>query len=232
MTRILDKSPYRISLMFDEISAKYDILNHLISLGMDIYWRRKILEGINKYANKKDKILDLASGTGDMTRELLSLNPDIIFSFDISEKMLEIQKKKIKDDRVLFKVVNSDNLPLESDSIDILTICFGVRNFKELSIVFKEIRRVLKPDGCLIILEMFGNLKDNYIFKFYFNSLIPFIGRLISKSNYAYEYLKDSVNSFYSDKDFTEIANKNGFKIINSDNNIIGFVKTLYFSAK
>lgn len=232
MTRVLDKSPYRISLMFDEISAKYDILNHLISLGMDIYWRRKILEGINKYANKKDKILDLASGTGDMTRELLNLNPDIIFSFDISEKMLEIQKEKIKDDRVLFKVVNSDNLPLESDSIDILTICFGVRNFKELNIVFKEIRRVLKPDGCLIILEMFGNLKDNYIFKLYFNFLIPFIGRLISKSNYAYEYLKDSVSSFYSDKDFTEIANKNGFKIINSDNNIIGFVKTLYFSAK
>lgn len=226
----MDKSPEKIQSMFDEIAGKYDLLNHLFTFNLDKKWRRDIVRKIVSDKIKKDVLLDLASGTGDLTMELTSLKPDKLYSCDISLKMLEIQKNKLKTKDVIISQADAENLPFDSGSLDIVTIGFGIRNFENLDKTLGEILRVLKKSGLLIILEMFSQPKMKMgIYNLYFSKLIPFIGNRISKSKYAYDYLFNSVNGFYSPEELITLCKGLNFELYYRKNNLINLVNTLYF---
>ncbi|MFA5011194.1 MAG: ubiquinone/menaquinone biosynthesis methyltransferase [Ignavibacteria bacterium] len=224
----LDKSKENISAMFDDIAAKYDFLNHAFTANLDKSWRRKIISHISENKIKAERIIDLASGTGDMAIELLKLEPQKVLSFDISPNMLELQKKKIQNKKVEIQLADSENMPVDSGSIDIVTISFGIRNFENLEKSLKEIYRVLKHDGMLIVLEMFSLEKKNSIFKIYFTMIMPALGRIISRSNIAYSYLHTSVMNFKTVNEFIDIASKNGFVLKYKKNNFRKFVYSVY----
>jgi demethylmenaquinone methyltransferase / 2-methoxy-6-polyprenyl-1,4-benzoquinol methylase len=225
----LDKSRKQISKMFDDIASKYDFLNHLFTMNQDKKWRREIIKYLKTLNRNYTNVLDIASGTGDLTMELFKLNPKKVLSCDISEKMLEVQKKKIKSEKLKIDVADVEELPYESNSIDLVTIGFGVRNFDDLEKSLKEIHRVLSKNGIFVVLEMFSRNKKDGAFDVYFNKLVPKIGNKISKNSYAYNYLFKSVNSFYNVDDFNKIISENGFKEIHFKNNFLGVVYTVYF---
>lgn len=227
-----DKSKEKIESMFDEIAPSYDKLNHLFTLNIDIKWRKEIVKYILTNKDKSDFILDLASGTGDLSKELLDLNPQLICAADISSKMLEIQEKKISDKRLKLIQAEARDMPFENDFFDIVTIGFGIRNFEHLEESLKEIKRVMKPGSKLIILEMFkSNGLKTGIFNIYFGKVMPRIGNNISKSK-AYSYLFNSVDSFFTVKEFTDICESHGFKLEYSKNNFMGIVYTIYLTKR
>lgn len=232
MIKTPDKSKEKIESMFDEIAPAYDRLNHLFTLNIDVRWRKQIVKYISGNNIKSENILDLASGTGDLTNELIKLNPAIIYAADISSKMLEIQKNKIHYKNLKLIQTEAQFMPFDDEYFDIVTIGFGVRNFYNLKESLKEIRRVLKPEGKLIILEMFkaGGLKTS-MFNFYFGKIMPYAGNKISKSN-AYSYLFNSVNSFFNVKEFTELCEMCGFETESLKNNFLGIVNTVYLIKK
>ncbi|MFZ1461009.1 MAG: ubiquinone/menaquinone biosynthesis methyltransferase [Ignavibacteria bacterium] len=232
MIKLPDKSKEKIESMFDEIAPAYDKLNHLFTLNIDVRWRKQIVKHISGNNIKSGNILDLASGTGDLTKELIKLNPGIIYAADISSKMLEIQKNKIRYKNLQLIQTEAQFMPFDDEYFDIVTIGFGVRNFYNLKESLKEIRRVLRPEGKLIILEMFkaGGLKTS-MFNFYFGKIMPYAGNKISKSN-AYSYLYNSVNSFFNVKEFTEICEMCGFETESLKNNFLGIVNTFYLTKK
>jgi len=224
-----DKSRKKIEAMFDEIAPSYDRLNHLFTARSDIIWRRKIVSELQKKEIKFSSIVDLASGTGDLTLELLKLDPVKIFAVDISKKMLELQRIKISDERLELIQAEAASMPFEDESIDLVTIGFGVRNFENLNESLTEIHRVLKPGGYLIIIEMFKAEKiSSRIFNFYFSKIMPFLGNKLSKSKTAYNYLSDSVQNFLTVQEFTGVCVKNGFTPERSVNNFIGVVNSVY----
>jgi len=228
----LDKSKDKIESMFDEIAPSYDKLNHLFTLNVDIRWRKEIVKYIKNNKISSTNILDIATGTGDLTAELLELKPVIICAVDISRNMLDIQRKKIPDKNL--ELIQSDvkSMPFESSLFDIVTIGFGVRNFEHLEDSIKEIRRVMRPGGRLIVLEMFrsGGMKT-VMFNLYFGKLMPYLGNKISGSKYAYSYLFKSVNSFLTVSEFISVCTKCGFEYEITKNNFLGIVNTVYLIA-
>jgi demethylmenaquinone methyltransferase/2-methoxy-6-polyprenyl-1,4-benzoquinol methylase len=215
--------------MFDEIAGKYDFLNHLFTLKLDQKWRREIVKEIQKNNTPKDFIIDLATGTGDLSLELVKLNPKKLFAADISYNMLALQKKKIDNGALVIIQCDSLHLPFEDNSIDVITIGFGIRNFEFMEKCLEEINRVLKKNGQLIIIEMFSNNDfKTKLFNFYFGKVMPIVGNLISGSKYAYSYLYKSVSNFYSVKDFVTITEKHNFKNFKIRNNFLGVVNTIY----
>lgn len=225
-----DKTKEKVQTMFNEIAPTYDRLNHLFTLKLDTKWRRDIAEQLVKTKTPVNKILDLASGTGDLTIQLLKLNPEKIIAADISVKMLEIQKKKIADKRLETVLADALHLPFENNTFDIVTIGFGIRNFENLEDSLLEIKRVLTGNGRLVVLEMFktNNIRSK-IFNLYFGKIIPFVGNKISKSKYAYSYLFKSVNSFLTKDEFIGMCEKLGYSCIQQKNNFLGIVNTVYF---
>lgn len=225
-----DKSKDKIESMFDEIAPTYDKLNHLFTLNIDLKWRKEIVKYISENKYKCEFILDLASGTGDLTRELLQLNPGVIYAADISAKMLEIQVKKISDNRLKIIQTDAQAMPFENEYFDIATIGFGIRNFEKLEQSLAEINRVMKPGGKLIILEMFksSGVKTGF-FNLYFGKIMPRIGNKVSKSN-AYSYLFNSVDTFFTVREFIETCENHGFKPEYSKNNFMGIVNTVYLT--
>lgn len=227
----LEKPKEKIQLMFDEIASTYDRLNHLFTLNRDIIWRKDIIKYLKKNNFKPNYILDLASGTGSLTKELLDLDPKKIFAVDISSKMLEIQRRRINDKRLTSLQADASNLPFENNYFELVTIGFGIRNFENLEGSLMEIQRVLKPNYKLIILEMFKSDRAvARIFNLYFGNIMPLIGNKISRSKYAYNYLFNSVKNFYNTNDFEKICKSTGFSLDYSKNNFLGIVNTLYFS--
>ena len=224
-----DKSRKKIEEMFDEIAPTYDKLNHLFTARSDIIWRRKIVKYLISTGRNFYNIADLATGTGDLTIELLKLEPKKIYAVDISKKMLEIQKGKVNDKRLELIQAEAANMPFDDSSIDLVTIGFGIRNFEDLEISLKEIKRVLKNDGYLIVLEMFKAEKmSSRLFNYYFSRIMPFLGNKLSKSKSAYNYLSDSVQNFLTVKEFSDICKNNGFETEKTVNNFIGVVNTIY----
>lgn len=219
--------------MFDEIAPVYDKLNHLFTFNIDRRWRKDIIKFLKNKQVNFDNILDIASGTGDLTKELLKLDPSELYSTDISEKMLMIQKNKISDNRLT--IVHEDVLELSfpEKSFDLVTIGFGIRNFEDIVKSLKNIGGVMKKGSILVILEMFRStgLKTN-MFNFYFGKVMPFIGKKISGSGNAYSYLFDSVNTFYTVEDFIELCKENGFELHFRKNNFLGIVNTVYLEKK
>jgi demethylmenaquinone methyltransferase / 2-methoxy-6-polyprenyl-1,4-benzoquinol methylase len=226
----LDKSRNQISKMFDDIAPKYDFLNHLFTLNRDKKWRGEIIKYLKTLNIEFETVLDIASGTGDLTLELIKLNPAQVLSCDISEKMLDVQKKKIKNQSLKIEIADAEKLPYKSNSVDLVTIGFGVRNFNNLPKALVEIKRVLKKDGILVVLEMFSRNKGKKdIFDVYFKKLMPKVGNKISKSTNAYNYLFNSVNTFLSVEEFTRLGEVSGYSHIHSKNNFLNIVHTVYF---
>lgn len=206
----------QVEEMFDSISKRYDFLNHFLSLGIDKGWRRK---AIAKLKNDHPKlILDVATGTADLAMEGLTLNPDKIIGVDLSEGMLSMGRVKIskagKSDKIELLKGDSERLLFDDNHFDACTVGFGVRNFEHLDQGLQEIYRVLKPDAQLVVLE-FSKPKVfpvKQVYNLYFNAILPFWGRYISKSNSAYSYLPESVKHFPDGPAFIEHLNKIGFK--------------------
>ena len=206
----------QVADMFDNISHKYDFLNHFLSLGIDIRWRKKAIKLLEEIQPKQ--ILDIATGTGDFAIESLKLNPDHVIGVDISEGMLNVGREKLKkrklDDRITLTSGDSENLPFEDNKFDAIIVAFGVRNFENLEKGLSEMFRVLRPGGKVVVLE-FSKPKSfpfKQLYNFYFKNILPTLGKTISKDNAAYTYLPESVKSFPDGKDFTSILDKLGFK--------------------
>jgi len=219
-----------IGKMFDEISPTYDKLNHILSGMQDKKWRKQAVNYLAKQNPTYENILDLASGSGDLAGEFLRLNPDKLYSVDLSMEMLKINKSKITSDINLPVKAEAERLPFEDNFFYITGIGFGVRNFENLKNCIKEIHRVIKPGGRFLTIEMFKTRNNNLIqrfFKSYFRNVLPKLGKLLSKNDYAYDYLFDSVDNFLSVKEYISILEEIGFKIEYSKNNFLEIVNTI-----
>ncbi len=206
----------QVAKMFDNISGRYDFLNHLLSLGIDIRWRKKAILELAEIQPKL--ILDVATGTGDFAIQALDLKPEKIVGVDISEGMLEVGRKKMKE-RHLDQIIelrsgDSENLPFEENKFDAVIVAFGVRNFEDLKKGLTEIFRVVKPGGKVVILEFSkpSQFPFKQLFNLYFKFVLPKIGKLISKDQAAYTYLPESVQTFPDGNDFLKILSGIGYK--------------------
>ena len=225
-----------IATMFDRISSKYDALNHLLSLNIDKVWRRKAAKEVAKH--QPATILDLATGTADLAIALAKRNPQAhIVGMDISEKMLEIGKKKVAkqkmDPQIELRVGDAASLPFVDNTFDTVTVAFGVRNFEDLDKGLSEIHRVLKPYGQAVILEfsMPERFPVKQLYRFYFKRLLPFIGRIVSKDKSAYSYLPASVEHFPKPNNFVEMLAQK--RLSNGQAKPLTFgIATLYTAAK
>ena len=220
-----------IEKMFDEISPTYDKLNHLLSGYQDKRWRKAAVKYLVSLDSNYETILDLAAGSGDLGMEFLKLNPKKIYSVDLSTEMLKINKEKLPKEVNETVHAEAAHLPFDDSFFDLCGIGFGVRNFQNLGACIKEINRVLKPGSKFVTIEMFKpekNTLTNKSFKLYFEKVLPKIGNAVSNSDYAYNYLFESVDNFISVKGYSDLLTQNGFKIINTKNNFLGFVYTVF----
>jgi len=207
----------QVEKMFDNIAHSYDFLNHFFSLGIDILWRKKAIRILKKENPKL--VLDVATGTADFAMEAVRMNlgADKIVGVDISEGMLDVGRKKIKekgwDSKIELKKGDSENLPFDTSTFDGYTVAFGVRNFENLEKGMAEMLRVLKPGALGIVLE-FSKPKKFPVkqgFQVYFKYIMPLIGKVVSKDNRAYAYLPESVQAFPSGTDFLDVMKKVGY---------------------
>lgn len=220
MTTLPDKSSEQskkdqVEEMFNDISPRYDLLNHLLSANIDKLWRRNAIQKLKP--QKPELILDIATGTGDFAIAATRINHAKVIGIDISEGMLEVGRRKLKKKKLTESIellkADSENLPFENDKFDAAIVGFGVRNFENLKKGLTEINRVLKPGGVFYILEFSKPVKSPYkqIYQFYFTKILPFIGRIISKNSSAYTYLPESVNEFPDGELFLTILAEVGF---------------------
>jgi demethylmenaquinone methyltransferase/2-methoxy-6-polyprenyl-1,4-benzoquinol methylase len=206
----------QVARMFNNISHRYDFLNHFLSLGIDRGWRKKAVNLLRPL--KPRQLLDVATGTGDFALQALSLNPEKITGVDISEGMLQVGRKKMQDrnvaDKIVLQLADSENLPFEENKFDAVTVGFGVRNFEHLERGLEEIFRVLRPGGVAVILEFSRPRKFPFKqgYNFYFKFILPKIGRIVSSDKTAYTYLPESVEAFPDGEDFLRILRDVGFK--------------------
>lgn len=212
-----DGKKRQVSRMFDRIAPYYDFLNHFLSLGIDIRWRKKAIKELAPLAPKR--ILDVATGTGDVAIEMArQLRPEHIIGLDISKEMLEVGKKKILkrklEDTIEMVHGDSENLPYDDNSFDAISVAFGVRNFEHLSVGLAEMFRVLKPGGKLVVLEFSKPriFPVKQLFNLYFKYILPKIGKMTSKDDSAYSYLYRSVQAFPDGKAFETKLNEVGYK--------------------
>lgn len=226
----------QVAEMFNNVSPTYDLLNRFMTMGIDTIWRKKAIRALSDL--KPQLILDVATGTGDFALEAIRiLNPKKIIGIDISQGMLNVAKEKIKkknlENQFDVQIADSESLPFEDASFDAITVAFGVRNFENLEKGLAEMRRVLKPGGKAIILELSNPtvFPIKQLFHFYFHKFTPALGKLISKDNRAYKYLPESVASFPDGQRFAEIATKAGFHNTKVRPQTFGFC-TIYESEK
>ncbi len=200
-----------IEAMFSDISPRYDSLNHLLSLGIDKYWRKRL---IDKIPDKTEKILDIATGTGDVALQTFKRHKkSLIVGVDISLPMLQAAARKDKNRHIHLINAQAEYLPFKNDSFDVATIAFGIRNVPDKAKALNEMRRIIKNKGKLLILEFshIQNIIWRSVFEFYFTKILPFIGNKISKNNSAYNYLPESVHDFPTCEDFAEMLFSAGF---------------------
>jgi demethylmenaquinone methyltransferase/2-methoxy-6-polyprenyl-1,4-benzoquinol methylase len=207
----------QVANMFDSIAGRYDFLNRFLSVGTDIGWRKKAIREL-KGINPKH-VLDVATGTGDMAILTYSiLKPSRVTGIDISPGMLEIGRKKVAakglNDHIELLSGDSETINFPNDSFDAITVAFGVRNFQDLEKGLKEMLRVLRPGGKLVVLEF--SRPSNFFFKgiynLYMNVLAPAFGRMFAKNRKAYRYLNDSVQAFPERQQFTNILKSAGYR--------------------
>lgn len=206
----------QVGKMFDNIAPYYDFLNRLLTLRIDVLWRRKAIASI-KDRNAKH-ILDVATGTADMVLEIKKqLNPDKIIGMDLSHEMLKVGRKKIAkrglEDLIHLDQGDSENLQYEDHSFDVVTVAFGVRNFENLQVGMREINRVLKSSGQIVVLEFSRPtiFPFKQLFNLYFKYVLPLIGKVTSKDPKAYQYLYESVQAFPDGEAFLKVLQQTGF---------------------
>ena len=205
----------QVTKMFDTISGNYDGMNRIISFGIDIKWRERLVSMVGR--NGPKKILDIATGTGDLAINLVKTGAEEIIGLDLSPGMLEVGRRKIAEkqleNKVTLMVGDSEDLPFDTDSFDAVTVAFGVRNFENLEKGLAEIYRVLKPNGTFAVLETSIPEKTPYRqgYMLYSKYILPAIGKLLSKDRTAYSYLSESAAVFPYGKEFNNILEKIGF---------------------
>ena len=206
----------QVEKMFDTISAKYDGMNRLVSLGSDVRWRKKVIKMVLK--DEPGSILDIATGTGDLAIQFAALRPGInVVGIDISEGMLSVARNKVSGNALYenLKFMNGDSeaMPFEDNSFEAITVSFGIRNFENLEKGLSEIFRVLKPGGKFVILET--SVPSRFPFKqgyyIYARGIMPLMGRVLSKDKVAYKYLADSASKFPHGEELNNILRKIGF---------------------
>ncbi len=225
----------QVAEMFDTISGNYDGLNRVISFGIDIKWRKKVVSIVSK--KNPDKILDVATGTGDLAINLVKTGAKEIIGLDISSGMLNVGREKIKAKKLntIISMVQGDGegLPYEDGYFDAITVAFGVRNFEHLEKGLSEIFRVLKPGGVFVVLETSIPTKAPYKqgYNFYSKKILPLIGKIFSKDQSAYSYLSKSAAAFPYGEAFNNILQKIGFIEVKDNPQTLG-VATIYTATK
>jgi demethylmenaquinone methyltransferase/2-methoxy-6-polyprenyl-1,4-benzoquinol methylase len=225
----------QVAKMFDTISGNYDNLNRVISFGIDIKWRKKVLQIVSK--SNPNVILDIATGTGDLAILMAQTNAEKIIGLDISAGMLEVGVKKIAaknlSNTIEMILADSENMPFEDNYFDAITVAFGVRNFENLEKGLAEILRVLKPNGVFVILETSVPDKTPYKqgYSFYTKNILPLIGKVFSKDDVAYGYLSESAAAFPYGEALNNILRKIGFIDVVALPQTFG-VATIYSASK
>ena len=225
----------QVTQMFDTISGNYDGLNRVISFGIDVKWRKKVLQLVTE--KNPETILDIATGTGDLAILMAKTNAKNIIGLDISSGMLEVGKKKIAEkklDSVIEMVLgDSENMPFPDNHFDAITVSFGIRNFETLETGLQEILRVLKPNGIFVILETSVPVKTPFKqgYRLYTKFILPIIGKLFSKDNVAYGYLSESASVFPFGEQLNNILRKIGFIEVVAMPQTFG-VATIYTATK
>lgn len=225
----------QVSKMFDTISKEYDGLNRVISFGIDVKWRKKVVKIIGD--TDPDSILDIATGTGDLAINLAETNASKIIGLDISKGMLNVGREKIEklklSNTIEMVYGDSEEIPFEDNTFDAITVAFGVRNFENLDKGLAEIYRVLKTGGTFAVLETSIPTKTPYKqgYKFYSKNILPLIGKLFSKDKSAYKYLSDSAAAFPYGEAFNNILQKIGFIAIENKPQTLG-VASIYIAKK
>ncbi len=225
----------QVTKMFDTISGNYDGLNRVISFGIDIKWRKKVVEIIAK--TNPEKVLDIATGTADLAINLVKTNASTIIGLDISPGMLAVGKQKVArlnlEEKITLVLGDGEKLPFENNQFDAITVAFGVRNFENLEQGLSEILRVLKPGGIFVVLETSVPTKTPFKqgYHFYTSKIMPLIGKIFSKDDSAYKYLSDSAHVFPYGEKFNNILQKIGFIDIENHPQTFG-VASIYIAKK
>ena len=225
----------QVTRMFDTISKNYDGLNRVISFGIDIKWRNRVVDILKK--KRPQSILDIATGTGDLAINLTKTGAKRIVGLDISPGMLEVGKQKVSEkklnDTIEMVVGDSEELAYDDNSFDAVTVAFGVRNFETLEKGLAEIYRVLSKSGTLVVLETSVPTKTPYKqgYRLHSNYILPIVGRLFSKDRSAYRYLSESAAVFPHGEDFNNILRKIGFIEVDNKPQTFG-VASIYVATK
>lgn len=207
----------QVRAMFDSIAPRYDLLNHTLSMNVDRLWRRRVVRLVRRCRPRR--ILDVATGTGDLALALAHGIRDVrVLGVDISERMLDAARTKVAarglDDRILLEAGDAEHLAVADASVDAATVAFGVRNFGDIEAGLRELARVLKPGGTVVILEFSRprNRLFRALYEFYTYRILPRIGGLVSRDRRAYEYLPASVGEFPAPKEFLGLLAQAGFR--------------------
>jgi len=217
-----------VATMFNTIAPRYDVLNRVLSFGLDRWWRRAAIRRLGSL--KGTRILDIATGTGDIALATLSLHPSEVVGVDIAEAMLEEARKKFVprgfEGRLSFIQGSAEDLPFPPSSFDAAIVAFGVRNFANLEAGLRSVERVLKPKSPLVILEFSQPSRQpiRSLYQLYSRFILPKIGRAISKTTGPYEYLPDSISIFPSGQEFLKRLEKCGFTQTQSEPLTCGIV--------
>jgi demethylmenaquinone methyltransferase/2-methoxy-6-polyprenyl-1,4-benzoquinol methylase len=220
--------------MFDNIAPKYDVLNRVLSLKIDVLWRNTLVKWMKK--DQPQEVLDVATGTGDLAIAIEKGTGSRVIGLDLSQQMLNVGVIKIKklklDGKISMQKGDAENLPYEDNRFDAVSVAFGVRNFENLTKGLAELRRVVKDNKSVYILE-FSKVEGvmGPLYMFYFKNILPAIGRLVSKDNRAYTYLPDSVNAFPFGEKMRQILLDTGFKKVEYKKLSLG-IATIYKATK
>ena len=225
----------QVEQMFDNISNEYDFLNHFLSVGIDILWRRRLVRRAGKKSS--DQILDVATGTGDLALMLLKTHPECITGVDISRGMLEVARRKAVerkvDDRIVFQEADSEELPFDKDRFDLVTVAFGVRNFENLDKGLSEFFRVLRPGGRVLILEFSQPqiFPIKQLYGFYSRKVLPRLSSWFTRDKKAYDYLPESIAAFPYGEAFLKRLTDAGFSHVSATRLTFG-IASLYEGEK
>ncbi|MBQ7856486.1 MAG: bifunctional demethylmenaquinone methyltransferase/2-methoxy-6-polyprenyl-1,4-benzoquinol methylase UbiE [Alistipes sp.] len=226
----------RVKQMFDDIAPTYDSLNHILSFSIDRLWRRRTVRIVRRLGAKR--ILDMATGTGDLAIALARrIEGSTICGADLSPEMLEVARVKVErqglDERILLAECDAEHVDMASESVDAVTVAFGVRNFENTELCLRELHRTIRPGGHIVILE-FSNPQNRLVgwfYRIYSHRILPFIGGLISHNRGAYEYLPASVDTFPAPAEFRKMLEGVGFTEVTSRSQSFGIAQ-IYVGKK
>lgn len=205
-----------VQAMFDAIARRYDLLNRMLSAGIDQRWRRAATAALG--AAEPKRVLDVATGTGDLAIAVVEAGIASVVGVDIAEEMLEVAREKVRrrglEERVTLRTGDAERLPFSDRQFDAATVAFGVRNFEDLQRGLQEIRRVLRPGAMVVVLEFSSprRFPVKQLYAFYSRFILPWIGRLVSRDKGAYTYLPESIRAFPDGEAFLDELHRAGFE--------------------